>query len=93
MATTNINVRIDENLKRDAEVLFNDLGLTMSSAITIFLKSAVRYDGIPFDVRRNNFNTETREALAEYADMKAHPEHYKRYHSFSELLEDVDNET
>lgn len=92
MTTANINVRVDENLKKEAERLFNDLGLNMSSAITMFLKSAVRCDGIPLDVRRNTFNAETRNALAEYNETKAHPEKYKRYHSFSDLVKDVDNE-
>ena len=54
MATTNLNIRIDENLKREAETLFSDLGLNMSSAITIFLKSAVDYRGIPFEIRKSN---------------------------------------
>ena len=54
MATTNLNIRIDENLKRDAEILFSDLGLNMSSAITVFLKSAVDYRGIPFEIRKSN---------------------------------------
>lgn len=93
MTTANINVRVDENLKKEAEGLFNDLGLNMSSAITMFLKSAVRCEGIPFDIRRNAFNAETRNALAEYDEMKAHPEKYKRYHSFSDLLKDTANET
>ena len=44
MATTNINVRVDENLKKDADELFSDLGLNMSTAITMFLKSAVNND-------------------------------------------------
>lgn len=43
-------------------------------------------------VRHNSFNAETRNALAEYDEMKAHPEKYKRYHSFSDLVKDVDNE-
>lgn len=47
MSTTNINVRVDTDLKKSAETLFNDLGLNMSSAITMFLKSAVSHDGIP----------------------------------------------
>ena len=54
MATTNLNIRIDEDLKRNAEILFSDLGLNMSSAITIFLKSAVDYRGIPFDIRKTS---------------------------------------
>lgn len=41
-ATTNINVKVDEELKKDADKLFCDLGLNMSTAITMFLKSAVK---------------------------------------------------
>ena len=52
MANTNLNIRVDEDLKRNAEILFADLGLNMSSAITIFLKSAVDYRGIPFEIRK-----------------------------------------
>ena len=54
MATTNLNIRIDENLKKNAENLFADLGLNMSSAITIFLKSVVDYRGIPFEIRKSS---------------------------------------
>ncbi len=56
MATTNLNIRIDENLKKQAEVLFSDLGLNMSSAITVFLKSAVDYNGIPFEIKKTGRN-------------------------------------
>lgn len=52
MATTNLNIRIDENLKKQAEILFSDLGLNMSSAITVFLRSAIDYNGIPFEIRK-----------------------------------------
>ena len=72
MATTNINVRVDTDLKQAAESLFSDLGLDMSSAITMFLKSAVSNDGIPFEVKRVP-NAETRAALAEYDEMKKNP--------------------
>ena len=65
MATTNINVRVDANLKQSAESLFADLGLNMSTAITMFLKSAVNHDGIPFEVKRISPNAETKAALAE----------------------------
>ena len=66
MATTNINIRVDSELKQSAEELFNDLGLNMSSAITMFLKSAVSYDGIPFELKRNAQNTKTKIDLSEY---------------------------
>lgn len=89
MATTNINVRVDTELKQSAEALFNDLGLNMSTAITMFLKSAVSHDGIPFEVRRMTPNTETRAALAEYEEMKRNPDAYPRYHSFDDLMQEV----
>lgn len=57
MANTNLNIRIDENLKKQAEVLFADLGLNMSSAITVFLKSAVDYKGIPFEIKKIERNS------------------------------------
>ena len=89
MATTNINVRVDSELKQAAETLFNDLGLNMSAAITMLLKSAISHDGIPFEVKRQNPNAETRSALAEYDEMKNNPESYKRYSSFDALMDEV----
>ena len=88
MATTNINVRVDSQLKSSAETLFNDLGLSMSSAITLFLRSAVNHDGLPFEVKRVP-NMTTRAALAEYEQMKNNPSAYKRYASFDEAIKDV----
>lgn len=89
MATTNINVRVDSELKQSAETLFNDLGLNLSSAITMFLKSAVSYDGIPFEIKRQKPNAETKAALAEYEAMKSRPETYKRYPSFDDFMNEV----
>lgn len=89
LPTANINVRVDSELKQSAEALFSDLGLSMTSAITLFLRSAVRHDGIPFDVRRSTPNAETRAALAEYEEMKKNPNAYKRYKNFDEALDEV----
>lgn len=47
----NINIRIDEDLKKNAETLFNDLGLNMTTAISLFLKQCVLCHGIPFELR------------------------------------------
>ena len=66
MANANINVRVDAELKRSAEILFEDLGLTMSSAITIFLKSAVKHEGFPFEIRRYAPNAETGATFQKY---------------------------
>jgi DNA-damage-inducible protein J len=48
MAQTNINIRIDEDLKRDFDAVCNDLGMTMSVAINVFAKTVTRRKAIPF---------------------------------------------
>jgi len=50
--TTNVSIRMDVGLKKEAEDLFEDLGLNMTSALTMFLRQAVRMQGIPFEVSR-----------------------------------------
>ena len=89
MATTNINVRVDSALKQEAENLFNDLGLNMSSAINMFLRSAINHNVIQFEIKRPTPNAETRAALDEYEEMKKNPGNYKRYESFDEVLDEV----
>ena len=89
MGTTNINVRVDSNLKAQAEALFSDLGMNMSTAINMFLKSAVTYEGIPFEIRRHVPNEETKAALEEYVKMKSKPSDYKRYDSFDDVMNDI----
>jgi addiction module RelB/DinJ family antitoxin len=45
-----MTMRVDENLKRKADELFADLGMNMTTAVTIFLKQALRKQGIPFSI-------------------------------------------
>ncbi|MDE6619269.1 MAG: type II toxin-antitoxin system RelB/DinJ family antitoxin [Lachnospiraceae bacterium] len=61
MATTNVTMRMDEELKAQAEELFADLGLNMTSAFTVFVKQAVREQCIPFKISRAVTNEETME--------------------------------
>ena len=49
--SANINVRVDEDIKRQAEQIFGELGLNLSTAMNLFLRTAVRCGGIPFDLR------------------------------------------
>lgn len=52
MANINVTIRMDEELKAQADELFADLGLNLSTAITLFAKQAVREQRIPFEIRR-----------------------------------------
>jgi len=62
MAQTSISLRIDEETKREAEALFSKLGLTLSSATTVFYRQAVRTQGIPFPLSAVD-TLETKEAI------------------------------
>ena len=53
MANINVTIRMDENLKLQSEELFKDLGLSLSAAINIFIKQAVREQRIPFEIKLN----------------------------------------
>lgn len=50
MGQTNINIRIDEDLKKEAESLFSELGMNMTTAVNIFIRQSIRQGGIPFEV-------------------------------------------
>lgn len=50
MANTNITIRMDEALKTQADALFDDLGMSFTTAINVFVKQAVREGRIPFEV-------------------------------------------
>jgi len=50
--TTSMNIRMDVELKKQAEEIFADLGLNMTVAMTMFLRQVVRNQGIPFDIYR-----------------------------------------
>ena len=92
MAQTNVNIRIDEGLKRDFDDLCQDLGLTMTTAFTVFAKTVVRRQGIPFEISRDTPNEETIAALKEVQDMKRNPQMYKSFNSVEALFEDLDND-
>ena len=51
MSATNLNIRTDKEIKNQAEEIFNELGLNMTTAINMFLRTAVREYGIPFELK------------------------------------------
>ena len=63
--STNLNIRIDKDIKEMSEKLFEELGLNMTTAINIFLRQAIRVNGIPFEIKGNIPNKETLEAIDE----------------------------
>lgn len=89
MAKVSTNIALDPQLKLNAQSLFSDLGMDLTTAVTIFLRQAVREQRIPFDIKCSVPNQETLDAMNEYYTMKANPEQYKRYSTFKELRDEV----
>lgn len=65
MATTNISIRMDKELKKEADALFNEMGMNMSTAFNIFVRQAIRERAIPFQIKLEEPNKETIEAMLE----------------------------
>ena len=86
MAQTNINIRMDDNLKQQFDCLCNELGLNMSTAINIFAKTMVRQQRIPFEISLDIPNAETRSAIE---DVNRGRNLSKTFQSVSELMEDL----
>ncbi|MCR5693145.1 MAG: type II toxin-antitoxin system RelB/DinJ family antitoxin [Bacilli bacterium] len=51
MPKTTLNLRIDSKIKKQAEKVVDELGISMSAAIVLYLKAIVRENGIPFDMK------------------------------------------
>lgn len=89
MAKVSTSISIDSEVREKAIPILNELGLDLSTAVGIFLRQTIRENSIPFDITLNVPNAQTKAALREFEEMKEHPERYKRYSSFSDLLEEA----
>ena len=85
----NINVRIDNNVKANAEAVFNSLGLTPTVAINLFYHQVIRTNSIPFELKADIPNEKTLSALNELEKMEKQTKEYKKFDSIDELMEDL----
>lgn len=86
--STNLNIRIDKNVKEMSEKLFEELGLNMTTAINMFLRQAIRVNGIPFEIKGNISNKETLEAIDE--SIKLANDNSKGYTNIEDLKKALD---
>lgn len=90
---SNINIRVNDDLKKQASDLFEYFGMSLSQAITLFLKQAVNTSSIPFEIKAPQFSDEMMESIKEADEIKKHPEKYKSYTSVEELMENIHTES
>ncbi len=84
MESTNLNIRTDKNVKAEAERIFDALGLNMTTAVNIFLRQAIRENGIPFEVKLSVPNETTASAIKEGRAM-TYDDSAKGYSSMTDL--------
>ena len=63
-----IHIRIDSETKSQSEAIFKELGITLSYAVSLFLKQVILHDGFPFDVRIPKYDKTKHEMLADVID-------------------------
>ena len=89
MSNTNLNVRLDKDIKKAAEDIYAELGLNMSTAINMFLRASIRKGGIPFDLRLDVPNKETLEAIKE-GERIAYDSSVTSYDNTEDLKKELD---
>ena len=88
MATTNVSIRMDTELKAQADELFAELGLNLSTAFNIFVRQYLREGVIPFVIRTDRPNKETIAAMLEAENIAKDP-NVKGYTDLDEMFADL----
>ena len=89
MATTSMNIRMDTEVKRKAQMIFAELGMDTTTAVNLFLRQVIRTQSIPFELKAELPNEETMEAIEEVRMMKQNPSMGKRYQDVDTMMEDL----
>ncbi len=89
MATVNMSIRMDTDLKKQAEAMLSDMGLNMTTAMNMFLRQVVRQGRIPFEIATDIPNNETLAAIKEMDDIISGKIAAKKYSNTDELFEDL----
>ena len=87
-STTNISIRMDSELKAQADALFNELGMNLSTAFNIFVRQSLREGRIPFEIGLERPNKETVAAMLE-AERIARDPNVKAYSDLDELFAEL----
>lgn len=88
MAKTQIlHIRVEPKVKEKAEETLNDLGLSISEAINVFLNQVILNEGIPFEIRKNRYNNITIKAME---DIKKGKNLSNTFDSVDKMFEELD---
>ena len=85
MSKTSMSIRLDSEVKEQAQLVFNHLGMDMTTAINIFLRQAIQYQGLPFDVKID----ENRKLLQVVTDVEQNRNMSRSFEYVSDVMEDL----
>ena len=85
-------VRVNDNIKKEVLPILDDLGISLSEAINMFLHQIKLNNGIPFNLKCPTFSDEMKEALKESEEIMKKPDAYPSFNSVEEFMEDLHNE-
>ena len=74
--SSNLNIRIDPEVKEQAERLFSQFGITITDAVNIFLHQSINYGGIPFELKTEKPNAVTLAAMKESKEIAKNGKFY-----------------
>lgn len=89
MPRVNTCISIDSDLKKAGQELYADLGLDLSTVVTLLIKESLRVQGLPFEITRNRPDAETLAAVTETYEIEENQGQYQNYNSFKEVMGDV----
>jgi DNA-damage-inducible protein J len=89
--TAAISMRVEPELKTEAESVFASLGLSLTEAINVFLHMSVIEGGLPFEVKQPRYNAETERAMDEARAIMSGKANAPAYGSASELFSAIDD--
>lgn len=90
--TSPINVNVNKELKKESTEILNELGISMSTAINMFLSQIVRTKGIPFKVISPKPSRKLRKALLEADAIIAGKDNIKTYYNVDDMFNDITDE-
>lgn len=89
MAMTNLNLRLDSDMKAQVESILNDMGLNFTTAVNIYFKQILRTGEIPFKIKVDVPNAETLKAMEETEKLIRSAD-TKYYIGAGELFKDIE---
>ncbi|MFR5507890.1 MAG: type II toxin-antitoxin system RelB/DinJ family antitoxin [Clostridia bacterium] len=85
--TDTLHIRVEPDVKIKAEETLNDLGLSITEAVNVFLNQVILHDGIPFKIEKPRYNKETIQSME---DVKNGKNLSKAFDSVDEMFEELD---